>query len=327
MTEEEKNLRDHLARRYYKDAAIERVVTDAGMEIWKIVLDGSALDQWNSIVVYASFQQKVGALVNVARKDFPEDPVFKAAAEGGIKEIRGPEFTAPPVAKESLEALTQGASTLLPVHFLRQGAEAARSVALVRRADGGKGTGFLLPGNWFLTNHHVIWDAATAAQEGTEAFFNYDYEAIDAPPDSKHKPFKFDPANGFHTSPVKGGDDWTAVRIAGDAVSLFGHLTLCRAGAQVRDFVNIIQHAGGLAKRIALYHNTVVAVGDRRVRYLTDTLPGSSGSPVFNSQWGVVALHHSHANATDPDTGRPLACNEGIPASVLIEALERVGVM
>lgn len=27
--------------------------------------------------------------------------------------------------------------------------------------------------------------------------------------------------------------------------------------------------------------------------YLTDTLPHSSGSPVFNSEWEVVALHHA----------------------------------
>jgi endonuclease G len=38
---------------------------------------------------------------------------------------------------------------------------------------------------------------------------------------------------------------------------------------------------------------------DRTVWYQTDTVAGSSGSPVFNGRWEVVALHHSGVPATD----------------------------
>ena len=41
----------------------------------------------------------------------------------------------------------------------------------------------------------------------------------------------------------------------------------------VKDFVNIIQHPGGMKKQIALYHNLVVYSDVNRVQYLTDTLP------------------------------------------------------
>jgi endonuclease G len=37
----------------------------------------------------------------------------------------------------------------------------------------------------------------------------------------------------------------------------------------------------------------VVDVLDNFLHYRTDTSPGSSGSPVFNDQWEIVALHHS----------------------------------
>ena len=37
------------------------------------------------------------------------------------------------------------------------------------------------------------------------------------------------------------------------------------------------------------------------LHYETDTAPGSSGSPVFNDQWEVVALHHSGVPRTDKD--------------------------
>lgn len=55
--------------------------------------------------------------------------------------------------------------------------------------------------------------------------------------------------------------------------------------------VNIIQHPGGNPKRIAIRNNLVTAADKTDIRYFTDTKHGSSGSPVFDDQWSVVALH------------------------------------
>jgi V8-like Glu-specific endopeptidase len=49
------------------------------------------------------------------------------------------------------------------------------------------------------------------------------------------------------------------------------------------------------------FANAVVLVGEGRVQYLTDTLPGSSGSPVFDADWNVVALHHSGGWLKEPN--------------------------
>ena len=38
------------------------------------------------------------------------------------------------------------------------------------------------------------------------------------------------------------------------------------------------------------------------VQYVTSTLPGSSGSPVFNDNWEVVALQHSGGKLPEPTT-------------------------
>jgi endonuclease G len=50
----------------------------------------------------------------------------------------------------------------------------------------------------------------------------------------------------------------------------------------------------------------VIDVLDNYLHYRTDTSPGSSGSPVFNDQWEIVALHHSGVPKKDAQ-GRILA--------------------
>jgi hypothetical protein len=55
--------------------------------------------------------------------------------------------------------------------------------------------------------------------------------------------------------------------------------------------VNIIQHPLGAAKKIAIRNNLVTATSATELRYFTDTQVGSSGSPVFDDSWRVVALH------------------------------------
>ena len=94
---------------------------------------------------------------------------------------------------------------------------------------------------------------------------------------------------------------------------------------KVGDRVNIIQHPGGGPKQIALSHNVVVSVDDQRVRYLTDTDYGSSGSPVFDEQWRVVALHHSWGTEREPGLKQWYVRNEGIHINTIIEGLAKDG--
>jgi V8-like Glu-specific endopeptidase len=71
-----------------------------------------------------------------------------------------------------------------------------------------------------------------------------------------------------------------------------------------------------------MYHNLVTYSDDKIVQYLTDTEPGSSGSPVFNSQWQVVALHHSGGMLEDPVSKKLLLRNEGININLVIEGIK-----
>ena len=78
--------------------------------------------------------------------------------------------------------------------------------------------------------------------------------------------------------------------------------------------VFILQHALGDYLGVAV--DRVEAVGAKRARYKTNTNPGSSGSPCFNDDWELVALHHSGENRPQP------TWNEGIPFSAILARSE-----
>ncbi len=56
--------------------------------------------------------------------------------------------------------------------------------------------------------------------------------------------------------------------------------------------LNIIHHPDGDLKQLSIRENKFVKITPVSIWYETDTAPGSSGSPVFNDQWQLVALHH-----------------------------------
>jgi V8-like Glu-specific endopeptidase len=78
--------------------------------------------------------------------------------------------------------------------------------------------------------------------------------------------------------------------------------------------VNIIQHPMGGPKMVSIEPRLVVFAGEGRLQYLTDTQPGSSGSPVFDLEWNLVGLHHSGGWIPEPggDGSTTWFRNEGI---------------
>jgi len=92
------------------------------------------------------------------------------------------------------------------------------------------------------------------------------------------------------------------------------------------EFVNIIQHPNSDYKQIVLRENQIVTRLDTVLHYETDTMEGSSGAPVFNDQWEVVALHHwGGPHRQDRDRDGHLVrrnINEGIRISAIVKSLQ-----
>ncbi len=79
---------------------------------------------------------------------------------------------------------------------------------------------------------------------------------------------------------------------------------------EVGDPLIIYQYPGGRELMMAIDTEAVVGLvwDGLRLRYRNNTEPGSSGSPVFNFDWQLVALHHAGAPGVEP-----VAYNQGIP--------------
>jgi V8-like Glu-specific endopeptidase len=323
------NLRNVLAGLYWSIEDQRRIVLQVGMNPAFIRFSSMSINAWQSILEEAQHHDKVKDIIAEARKEYPKDPSLDRAEKNMLLMIEAPQIMEDawqgPKDADQLEKITGAASTLRPISFLERGLEMSRPVARVVFADGSSGSGFLVKDNLLITNNHVI-PSETAAQKATvELNYQKTVQGLDAGVDRYH----LAPEEGFATSPQEeqGGDDWTAVRVRGNPNEKWGALTLARADPMVKDEVIIIQHPGGGPKQIALSHNVVAFVDDRRLQYLTDTLEGSSGSPVFDMDWQVVALHHKGGWLREPGSKQVVYRNQGVHINVVIDGLTEAGLL
>ena len=200
-----------------------------------------------------------------------------------------------------------GGNDLVGINYLELGVLCARSVCRIHLRDAtattvGFGTGFLVAPGVLMTNHHVI----SLAEQARYALAEFDYELDVRGNDKPVARFAVldDPA------PIVLKDlDFCLVAVAPQSLDRrrniddLGWLPLGSAPGKsiVGEYLTIIQHPGGERKQVCVRENKLLKYdeGGNTVWYATDTVAGSSGSPVFNQSWQVVALHHSGVPRTD----------------------------
>lgn len=197
--------------------------------------------------------------------------------------------------------------TFLDVAYLKRGYETARAVVKLRMrfADGWyNGTAFLIAPARLLTARHNL--VQPAGEQALEVIAQFDYErAIDGPEaDGTMVPCALASIRG------EAADDWAVIDLAAPRPDC-PLVRLSDAPARAEDRVAIIQHPNGLAKQVAMHNNLVTFANEARVQYLTDTLPGSSGAPVFDVKWNVVALHQAGGDLALPGTKQLVYRNQG----------------
>lgn len=201
-----------------------------------------------------------------------------------------------------------GRNTLKSLSWLHEGLDRARSVCRVVSAAG-LGSGFVMGSGMLVTNNHVLRSQEDADAATVEFNFQEDEGGRLCPVTS----YRLD-SSRFATDTEL---DCTVVKIAqADApinISSWGRLTgEVRKLPELGDHVTIIQHPNGGLKQIGLTANEIVNIFESRLHYMTDTLPGSSGSPVFNDDWQVIAIHRAGGNLMKNRHGERIFANEGV---------------
>jgi V8-like Glu-specific endopeptidase len=304
---------------------------------WLAVYSG---DERADAFEFASTLRQLTEVWQLDRDDEPGRtilPVLHAALlrrEGGAVELSAGRQRVPPVAQEirALEAVL-GDTRFLPLAWYRTGLDRCSAVARIETKWGqGFGTGFLVRGGdlhhglegqvLLLTNAHVISDDPGVQKGNPPA----------RAPERARVRFEAREADGRQIICAVKRLVWTSPPDQLDATLLeLEPPQTCEPPYPLavglptphEDRVYVIGHPRGGGLSLSLQDNRVIDARAPKLHYRAPTEAGSSGSPVFNQDWELVALHHAGAAEMPNLSGTgATAANEGIWIAAIVEALQ-----
>lgn len=226
------------------------------------------------------------------------------------------------------------------------------------KMDGGMGygTGFLVGPDTILTNYHVLASVIGEQVKPDRVLFRFDYKVLEDGTTINsgtiyrlakqnwlidHSEYSsvdemVDPGGAL---PELDKLDYVLVRLDG-APGDSPVSAAAKSEARLRKWIEvtdqkpsldsdtallIVQHPEGEPLKLAFDSESIIGVNSNRtrVRYRTNTEEGSSGSPCFNANWDLVALHHSG----DPNFEKlhKAGYNEGVPIDMIYGLLKQRG--
>jgi trypsin-like peptidase len=262
-----------------------------------------------------------------------------AAAEGG-------ETPLPMVEVSGLEREVTQVPFGDPEQLIAFMQEAKRRTCRIEIDGAALGTGFLVGPQTVLTNWHVVEGVGAAQFAKVSCRFDYIQRidgarygglplALDGNGLLFHRPYApaeitADPEN---PPPDATELDYALLRLAERAGDKRGWFALPGKGVAVAEGANIwiVQHPDGKPLKFAADMKSLLKCppppGRPRLRYLTNTEKGSSGSPCFSmtstGTFELVALHHFGDPVWPP--GIPARFNQGIPIALIRIDIEASG--
>jgi hypothetical protein len=255
---------------------------------------------------------------------FPIIPAARATSEGGSS---GPSFE-PHLEGVELQGLLSRASSFLDVGTIHGAMLNVDSVCLVRINNANAGTGFLVADDLVLTNHHVMSSEFRDSEQQilknaglTTLHFGHVSPTRGEP--IHEQVFKLDPQELIVAKSVE--LDFALLRVEA-AIKEAKNLKRVRFAGQAateRKTLHMLQHPGGQVMQLALSGNAVTFISDdgTRLEYVTPAAKGSSGSPCFNDEWEVVALHRSEETRRFGPIGLG-TIRQGVPFKSIYEKIK-----
>lgn len=209
-----------------------------------------------------------------------------------------------------------------------------RQVCRIEADQQALGTGFLVGPRSVLTNWHVV---QKARDNGIEARLACRFDFRRLSNGSKDPGVTIDVASVIDESPCSAAEltvqpaappptsdelDYALLELADDAGGR-GHVRLApEPPVEKNQPLIIVQHPNGEPMRFAIDTDSVIGyeAGRLRLRYRTNTEPGSSGSPCFSMDFDLLALHHLGERGSVAS-----GYNQGIPIGLIDARIRRNG--
>jgi endonuclease G len=263
-----------------------------------------ASGQYDALDSKERLAKRANRLLRAARAAMPEESFIRNEGLRAIASQR--DLRAEDMSNVLMERIIGKTNDILSIRFFDAGKKASQAVCrIVLKLGNGRlgfGTGFMVSPSLLLTNHHVFG----SAEEARRATAQFRYEPgeqgdVPVPVEFEFRPDRFFLNNKDYDFALVAVEPTTR---NGTRLSDFGYCPLIAAEGKIiaGEPVNIIQHPRGEPKQVVVRENKLLDLPkptpadpslDRYAQYVADTQPGSSGSPVFNDQWEVIALHHS----------------------------------
>ena len=318
-----------------------------GVSLDEITAGGPLADMVTAVIKWAEAEGKTDALIKAAYAAVPGSPPLKTfyATYTGSAQRQ--------VTRSALQSLTNSAVDYKePSSWRDRMARAENCVCCVVIDGQREGTGFLAAPALVITNNHVI-DEVDWKSIRLEFDYQVDaagtllpsrYYALAAAPLVVSQPHDVDER---HPKPAAPPPDDSVLDYALLSVDGAPEADLMADGRQ-RGFIAAPPATPKLEEKMPLLilqhpqkppryretpdlrplrfaFDTVLAINENssRVRYRVRTEPGASGSPCFDSDWNLIALHHAgdpRGDAVGADAADPFY-NEGIPIAAIRRSL------
>ena len=250
-----------------------------------------------------------------------------------------------------LESIVKGKSRFIDLEgFLSKASATQAQICRIETSNpNGNGTGFLVAPDLVLTNYHVMESVFKNQVAANNVVCRFDYrqlpDGITVREGSTYKMHQtgWDVANSKYSQadltvngnqPADNELDYSLIKLAEAAgeqkaggsddpnaddrgwVSFNPNQNTGSSG----DDVFVMQHPQGKPLKLAIGEHLGYNTPNNRMTYDADTLNGSSGSPVFNSDLELIGIHHRGDPAADT-VNMTADHNQGIPITKIVTDL------
>jgi hypothetical protein len=305
----------------------------------------------HELIAYARMNDWLLDLVAAAHERRPRNPELSAIAEDLGLTITGPRLDNP--TGKPFEEIILANAKFLNLAILRTKLPLLEGQVCWVDIPGGGGTGFLVGPDLVLTNDHVIQSLQEGKAMWQDVKCRFDYkQAIDGTTLDRKKQTEvaLDTTNPLVDNRPPSQFDWNPT--LGDAGPEEIDCALLRLAenvgdtpvgggmgdpqAQRRGWINatvtppplaagnqvfLLQHPKGEPLQLSIGTVKEFNVSGTRLRYDANSKDGSSGSPCFNVDLQLVALHHAR------DPANPPKWNQAIPFGCVQKVFHEHGIV